>query len=280
MFCKVLKMLIDNYIFLFITSSTNKFSLIISIMSNYYNKYLKYKNKYLQLKNQKGGILPPGLLMPIIPLCYSSNNSSSKIIIKAHGILNGKQFNLSSGINLITLTEIGNSVVLNGKFDRNIKDFYAENKYTIFKNNDTSLEKTLEGLNLEKTLNMVDENIKFKNHVGGPDVRVNDMMLQLICGGDMCSIDCISNFSPFSSDKKPKTETFNPRFSFKDRDGPITHILLSDFIHRTIGGTYDMPPSILTNYTFIVIACRTFSLDLSKKNIEDMEALSPPAIKN
>ena len=43
---------VNNYYFQFFIK---KYVLNLYIMSNFRNKYLKYKSKYLQLKNQFGG---------------------------------------------------------------------------------------------------------------------------------------------------------------------------------------------------------------------------------
>jgi len=240
----------------------------------FFNKYQKYKKKYFMYKKKiiKGGlnILTPDRDLsqtPITIFCPNKKkNKNTKAIIKSHGHLIGKTFKIPSGINIITLSSIGNGVPLDEKLDKEILHFYMEGNH-IFDKDDTSIDKSENGALLERKLNTYyGHRILFKNHIG--ESYVNDMLLNFEDGMPRASMNCITY------DPKPDTwGEFHPSITSQSFDLPhkptstINNIHLSLLIKLTLGiNEFDYFNNDY-NITFIVIACRTLASGLSDDQI-------------
>jgi len=235
-------------------------------------KYLKYKKKYLDLKNKLGGVLPDGLLRPIIPM-YDFGKST-KIIVKAHGTMLGSQYSIPAGVNIINLSALEDGIIMDERIDQRLLEFYEAGN-VIFDNDDKTNVKTAAGSGVEGQLREADPRINIRNHVG--PMLVNDMYLDFEnkCPGAACTLDIIKNFIPGTS-KPADTKNLKIPYTFgpPPRSENIKNILLSDLINLILGGDGINPPAAGSNITIIVRACRVVDPEIPKPSKEAMRLAS------
>ena len=231
--------------------------------NDYYRKYLKYKIKYTKLQNQIGSGKTP-YTGPLTPCC----TPYSTILIKAHGRMIDDPFILPKGVNIITLTPIGDSCALSARVDEELRAFYEAGN-TLFKDNDKSPLLTDEGYRFEQKLRSTDFNYVLKNHIGDGIIKMNNQILRFTGIGcnnhetSLCSIDCIAGTHKNSigedEDLKQKLDCH-----YSDRtEKPIDTMTLKEIIYREVWPK-----------TFICNACRSFSTDITPKNIKLMRQIS------
>ena len=133
-------------------------------------------------------------------------------LIRCHGVMLGSEFKLtpsSQGIprNIITFTELGQTLSFDYKIDAEVSYFYSQGKY-LFCKKDKSYRKTEDGHRFEKYLQMRIPYITINNHVYREKQknRMNNMMLDFVqapCNKHSCSIDCDRIlYAPYTSKKQ------------------------------------------------------------------------------
>ena len=208
----------------------------------------KFVNSKFVNSLKKGGNPLTNLLFPQATICYGSTK-----IIRSHGSVIDDPFQIPENVNIITVTELGNTCPLSQKIDSRIFDFYSDGN-TIFENNDNSNSLTENGKLLQ---NSMTGSVLFKNHVG--PCTVNNLMLdfkQSFCSksiGIPCAIDCITKKNDIISTKKD----IIPKWHTKNGYQNIEKIKLSDFI---MYNGY--------NCTYIVIACRSFNSSITTTGVK------------
>lgn len=256
-------------------------------------KLEKYQNKVNKIINMLNiynlnllggaGSLPPGLVYPQEPSCSISNSSTK--IIKAHGALNGKQFLLHNGTNIITLVEVGETCPFSELVETQLTIFYESGR-TLFTENDTTNTLTedaklfIDRIDSSMMTFGIDERtgdrLKFrdkyiiKNHVGTVEgLSVNDSLLSFrgpYCNDASCSINCINrnHMGTITSKRNVKPLWYGEK---ETTDGagrptkvlikyPIGDVLLSDLIYKEGQGTY------------ILFSCRSLVSGLSSASVK------------
>jgi len=176
-------------------------------------------------------------------------------IVKAHGAMTPIPFFIPEGVNVITLTVLGQSILRSSEIDKSLNHLYNSGR-TLFKNNDTSTEKTRTATDMEQLWNSQaiasgkDYRFYFKNHVGPQ--KINNMTLCFTgvgCNEDTCSIDCYN-------------EGHLTKSSCDPRKRGMDSLTLEELIQREGSGTY------------IIRSCRYLSGSLPEASVKFMRQIS------
>lgn len=209
---------------------------------DYKSKYIKYKNKYLDIKS--GGYKNS----TIVNSQTSETDYYQTKFIKGHGtVIAGETFLLPEGCNVITLTDVDVNVAALEIYDAIIKFFLSKN-IELFKNNNSSYNKTLDCEQMEKLLNMVGVScnianpttFNIRNHVG--PIQMNEMGFEFTeepCDINKCSIDL---YNPLYAPLVPYKENVRLRWNVKstvvEKQTILNSYYLSELIEKEGKGTY------------------------------------------
>jgi hypothetical protein len=177
-------------------------------------------------------------------------------------------FILPKGVNIITLTQVGNACSLSARIDDAIRSFYNSGN-TFFKNKDKSTKLTDEGIAFERMLQDSSFEYKLKNHVGNGSITMNNQIFQFHGTGcatgvaGLCSIDCIHGTSTNAAgDETEMKQKLNCIYSNRLKN-PIKEMTLNEIIYR------ETWPK-----TFIIRACRSYFGTEKPRNITLMRQIS------
>ena len=239
-------------------SSEDPFSLLFSQLSKLVHSTETPEDQFLFIHRSFKKLVKPQI---------SETNGYHTRYIKGHGVMNGKMFDIPSGVRIITLSELGTCPILDRTHgsEQLITDLYKSGKY-LFQNEDASDALSEEGQQIERYLSRfmikkTDEEVQqaraiIKNHIG--PMKVNDIELSLTgkgCSPILCSIDC------FGKDK-PTILNMTPMWQIQDIDRKVVNdsnipFTLQQYIFKEGPGTY------------IINACR----DLSRLTEEQITIL-------